>query len=826
MASQRIHTLSLFWTLASCLCLAACTGYGEQDKGFELCVTLRRRFQDLSNQHLDSVPSNLPVDTQYLDISYNNIVRLNEAPFAKLAALCCLKVTHCGVQVISPDLFDHIPGIQVLNISYNSLATIPDLPLLQLKILDLTGNLYKSYQLPKTFENLSELQSLSLGSEYARSVNKNDFAPLKNTSLMDLFLGSGTKLQRYDTGSLAQLPLLKRFTLNVPFCETFDIFEQMLVDLNETKTTQLTLVKLLPDLCIVFQEPFRKLVNMPNLKNLTIRDTWVNSSLMVKFLKNVWLAPLQKISFVNITYNEDTPDGVQLPSINQTVNIRSIIFDGVLHYQYKYPVINISVDNISKMTYLKFSGTGMNIVPCKIMSALPSLEMLDLSNNLLKETGFWWAKCMQMSVFPKLRQLYVARNRFTSLSFISQHTHRMKALQSLDLSSNSIRIDDPCSWPTHLTELSLSNNNLGNSIFEYLSPHFRHLDLSKTGITAINQDVLQKFPKLTHLLLSSNGIQFIAENLHAPTLITLYVDKNAITAITMNSLKGLPNLQKLMAGNNPFTCTCDSYWFVNGLNKSLLPDWPLDYTCGAPSSLANLPLSEYNTSKLSCNLWLQSAIILPVTLAITVAFGVIFYVCDGVWYTKMIWVWIRVKRRGQKRYARLMDASFQYHAFISYSKHDSTWVSRQLVPSLEGAGLHTCVHERDFVPGEWIMDNIINCVEASYKTLFVLTNNFVQSEWCNYELFFAQHRAISIQDDSLVFILLEPIPTHSVPKKFLRLQSLLKQQTYLEWPKDERKQQVFWKSLRSMLKSADKHMVLKDVAMSLSDTLPQRVSQE
>ncbi|KAM6984705.1 toll-like receptor 1 [Aplochiton taeniatus] len=461
----------------------------------------------------------------------------------------------------------------------------------------------------------------------------------------------------------------------------------------------------------------------------------------------------------------------------------------------------------------------MNILPCNIISALPSLEILDLSNNLLKEAGFWWFPCMQTSVFPKLRQLYLAHNRFVSLSVISKNTHRMKALTSLDLSSNSITIDQMCSWPTHLTELSLSN--LGNSIFEYLSPHFRHLDLSKTGITRIPQDVFQKFAKLTHLLLSSNGIQFIAENLNAPALTSLYVDQNAITSISMNSFKGLPNLQILMTGNNPFTCTCDSYWFVNGLNKVLLPDWPLDYICSAPSSLANLPLSDFKMSKLSCNLWLQAAIALPVTLAITVAFGVIFHVCDGVWYAKMIWVWIRVKRRGQKRAARLLDVCFQYNAFISYSEQDSSWVSRQLVPSLEGAGLHLCIHERDFVPGEWIMDNIINCVEASYKTLFVFSNNFVRSEWCNYELFFAQHRAVSIQDDSLVFILLEPIPTDSVPKKFMMLQHLLKQQTYLEWPMDELKQQLFWKSLRSMLQSADKHMALKEVALALSDTLPQ-----
>lgn len=141
----------------------------------------------------------------------------------------------------------------------------------------------------------------------------------------------------------------------------------------------------------------------------------------------------------------------------------------------------------------------------------------------------------------------------------------------------------------------------------------------------------------------------------------------------------------------------------------------------------------------------------------------------------------------------------------------------ELVPTLESTGLNICIHEQDFIPGQWIVDNIISCVESSYKTIFILSKHFVQSEWCNYELFFAQHRAISLNDDSLVFILLEPIPSDSLPKKFLRLRTLLKQKTYLEWPKDETKKKIFWSSLRSILQTADKSMVLKEIAFDIAE---------
>ncbi|XP_042367439.1 toll-like receptor 1 [Plectropomus leopardus] len=797
-----------------------CVAITKDESGFKLCVTLRRGMKDLSHQNLTSVPSNLPNETQFLDLSYNSIRRLNGAPFSPLSQLCFLKVTHCGLQEISPTVFSHTPALKVLNISYNQLPVVPDISLRWLKILDLSNNLYNSYRLPASFQGLINLDVLSLGSTAALSVNYYDFNPLTKISLHHLMLGAGIHWQKYDSGALAKLKSLQSVSIFASFCGDIGMFENVLVDLNVTRATSLRFITLFPDNCSETVNLFKNLRTMPFVKNLTIENTLTNSSFMEVFLKNVWLSYIYDLSFVNITYNEDTPDGFQFRTINHTINLSSITFNGVNHYQYRYPTINMSVKAASNLTYLKFSGTGMNILPCNLLSALPSLETLDLSDNLLTDSGFWWFHCSYTSVFPKLKRLSLSKNRFISLSFISGKTHQMKTLESLDLSFNSISLDRDCSWPAQLTELSLGNNNLGNRVFNFLSVHFERIDLSKTGITAITHEDVSWFPKLTHLDLSSNSIQVMPADLSAPALLSLYIDHNAITTISREVLVGLPRLQTLKAGSNPFVCSCDSYWFITVLNKSLLLDWPLDYTCSTPPSLAGLQLSEYKTSELSCEMWLQATVAVPVLIITCAALGLVFYKCDGVWYTKMLWVWIRVKRRGKKRSNMLKKVSFDYHAFISYSHQDADWVDSQLVPSLEAAGCSLCVHERDFVPGEWIIDNIINCVESSYKTLFILSKHFVQSEWCNYELFFAQHRAISVQQDSLAFILLEPIPTDSLPKKFLRLRGLLRQQTYLEWPKDECKQQFFWTSLKSMLHMADKSVVLKDVALAIADTVP------
>ncbi len=135
--------------------------------------------------------------------------------------------------------------------------------------------------------------------------------------------------------------------------------------------------------------------------------------------------------FLNITYDEDTPDGFQLPKQNHTTNLQAFVLDGVHHHQYHYPTFNASMKLVNKLTYLKFSGTGMNILPCNLISAIRSLKVLDLSNNLLDESGFWWIGCSSHKVFPALRKLSLSHNRFKDLAEIAKNVNDMKFLESL-----------------------------------------------------------------------------------------------------------------------------------------------------------------------------------------------------------------------------------------------------------------------------------------------------------------------------------------------------------------------------------------------------------
>ena len=79
-----------------------------------------------------------------------------------------------------------------------------------------------------------------------------------------------------------------------------------------------------------------------------------------------------------------------------------------------------------------------------------------------------------------------------------------------------------------------------------------------------------------------------------------------------------------------------------------------------------------------------------------------------------------------------------YDVFISYSHRDAEWVRNWLLPRLERAGLSVCIDFRDFQIGVPSLVNMERAAERSQRTLLVLTPNWVQSEWTNFEALMIQ----------------------------------------------------------------------------------------
>ena len=83
----------------------------------------------------------------------------------------------------------------------------------------------------------------------------------------------------------------------------------------------------------------------------------------------------------------------------------------------------------------------------------------------------------------------------------------------------------------------------------------------------------------------------------------------------------------------------------------------------------------------------------------------------------------------------VLHYSQEYDAFVSYSHADAHWVSQELRPFLEDQEPHfrLCLHDRDFLAGAEVVDNICTAVNISRRTIIVLSKAFLRSRWCDEE---------------------------------------------------------------------------------------------
>jgi hypothetical protein len=101
-----------------------------------------------------------------------------------------------------------------------------------------------------------------------------------------------------------------------------------------------------------------------------------------------------------------------------------------------------------------------------------------------------------------------------------------------------------------------------------------------------------------------------------------------------------------------------------------------------------------------------------------------------------------------------LPANKDFHLFVSYCSEDTDQV-RIIVDNLEKMDIKCYYSDRDFIPGEQIIENTNDGMTRSAGVLLVLTEGFKKSNFCKYELTQALHLNID-ENFLLVPLKLEP----------------------------------------------------------------------
>ncbi|KAF7668016.1 hypothetical protein LDENG_00036930 [Lucifuga dentata] len=760
---------------------------------------------DLSSKNLSSVPSDLPNTVEFVDLSCNYIKQLHQGDFKNTPRLRFLNLSWNILENIHLKTFHDTPLMKDLDLSHNRLRNLEDQRYLfyteNLLVLNLAHNQFLTMTLGREFSSLVKLERLALG---AKNISVGDFKNITAVKLRALTLYLEEKCV-YAVGSLKDVHAQKLqlvFTNDqmdlAVVVDGLSLFDEL--ELTNLKDNYSNFAKQLSD---------RKEIRTSHLYLTNISIKWQDLTHYVNVIleSSISYLTISDIALLKLPNRDtDVHKTSKLKSfIAKRIEVKSFFFSQEAVYNF---FMNMPVES---MTIMETS-----IIHMTCPKSQSSIGLLDFSNCALSDSIFSRVEgreTLECETLGNLKKLILVSNNLKNLQLMSTRFQYMQSLQHVDLSLNSLTYNSlvRCVWPPSITSMNLSSNGLTDSVFKCLPNRTKILDLQNNQISVVPLSVL-KLDYLLALDLSANRLRDLPVCNGFPILNLLLLRANSIHAPSVSNLDSCPQLKILDVSHNPFTCTCAIRSFIRLGIKSeqqshtgiKLVSWPRAYYCTYPEAIRDSVLEDVWISEVSCNIGLLAATILGPAVAVIITVVTLCHCLDVPWYMGMIWQWARAKHRARRHQARPEELmGVEFHAFVSYSQHDADWVHNSLLPKLEGpeGGLLICHHEKNFVPGKTIIENIISCVEKSWRSVFVLSAHFVKSEWCHYELYFASHQRFARGSDSVVLVLLEPLPQYLIPSKYYQLKTMMGRHTYLEWPQDRTKQRLFWVNLRATLQS-------------------------
>ncbi|MFT7805245.1 toll-like receptor 2 [Arapaima gigas] len=723
-------------------------------------ISWDNRVADCKGLRLGHVPTALPPSLEELDLSYNALQVISEGDFANLGNLRVLKLQYNNISMIEDEAFQNNILLEELNIFNNSLGSIPAKalePLAMLRSLEMSNNFYTEATLPHAFSTFTQLKILSLGGPLIKRLNKKDFWTLRNISLEKFAIKSASSLLHYDPGCLKVITT-RNMWFDVALDQTPDALPMMLQDLANKTFSVLRFRNLFEFKYYSGADDILQGFKHISMHHLIFHRGKFNENLLRMALVNLQNSSVKLLGLLSIDFARSATflDSGLDSSVNNLILddliLRDISNPDILRFDWRFTWF-------SKVRRLYINNVNFNFVPCDAWDEMKMVEQLDVSNNRLQNEYIYNQRCSYSGTVPLLKSFNISVNQLTRLKDVVALVGEFKNMGVIDLSYNqlgSTEVMGECTWKQNLTKVILHHNNFINSDLSCLPKNVQYLDLSYCNIDYLDMEYFDKVSNLKELLLSGNKIKFIPSGWSSPTLRSLTLDGNSFGLMSMGSFKDMPNLSRLKAGNNPYHCTCDLHTFFQETTAKgtvNVTDWPENYRCYHPESFLNMVVAKYFPGYVACDIRLVVIISVASTAAVVLVVMLLCYLFNVPWYMKATYQIIRAKYRAYQEGSKLPQA-FDYHAFISYSHSDADWVRDQLLTYLESSTppYRVCIHERDFLPGKWIIDNIIDNIENSRKV-----------------------------------------------RTYCKLKKMLNTKTYLEWPKEAKQQTFFWAQLKSVL---------------------------
>ncbi|KAM4818090.1 toll-like receptor 13 [Thomomys bottae] len=751
----------------------------------------RLEYLDLTNNSIFSLghsPGSLGFLT-HLSLSGNKLIELNFSALS-LPNLTSLDVSQNHHRIIHNVHLETLPQLKSLNLSGTpvNLDMLVARQLRNLQEMDISNRELRSGHVNLNtvchlFRNLPTLEKLVF------QKNATDARGIKHlancTRLLFLDLGQSSDLIYLHDGEFDAMASLQTLKLNK--CRLSSVNNQTWSSLQNLITLDLShnQFKSFPDFT------FSPLTGLQSLSLAQNRLTELNgrafcglSSLRKLNLAGCWIVTIDRYSFAHLP-NLETLD-------LEYNNIRSL-----KRHTFQY---------LRKLRALILSHNLLENIDNTAFSGLPYLHHLDLTYNRLC--------ALHAHHFLGLENLQVLKLGFNEISYETTRTlhfppfMNLKSLKQLNLEGQKHGIQVvPTNFFQGLT--SLEELLLGKNPMIFLD-HFQFdplINLTKLDISGtksgdrslyLNTSLFRNLVQLKILRLENNNLETLDPGMFSSlrSLEIFSLRFNSLKVINQSLLANLKSLMYFDVYGNQLQCTCANMWFRNWSIHTAAVHIPYlrSYPCHQPDSHSLL----IDFDEATCNFDLEKVCFI---CSFSAVLATMFFSWFSVNMMTSLWYGLYIFRAWFLAKGPRVEKEFLYDAFVSFTASDEQWVFEELVPALEGGGHPTfklCLHHRDFELGMDIFENIQNAINTSRKTLCVVSNQYLHSEWCQLEVQLASIKMFYDYEDVIVLIFLEDIPHYKL-SSYHRLRRLVNRQTFITWPESAHERPLFWARIKNAL---------------------------
>ena len=795
---------------------------------------------DLSENIINHVPPSCFEQCTNLEKLYlesNNISEVDYSSFAGLAVLRVLNLDDNRLivdgSVSHSDVFKPLYSLQELHIQKNTktrngnktfiyLANIGKDSLNNLQSLYLDGlpNGVFSQQF-KTFKQLASLNFSGESSNcFIYSLTSLTFRNIFSPSLKSLHL-SHCNISTIDAGTFTLLTELKYLNLSFNMALGFPSLRNVTYGLQFTKIDVLDYSKVYKTIGLTTQI---NRCDVEFLQNTSLREIHINNNRLTSVEINamMWLpvsleivyAEENKIQFGNYAFQlgcicnlkrielSGQGNADYVTNFYRECRIKENTLDtsGGCHVnrsicgKCRSPLeecpnnINISIAIPDKLEIVNVRNSNLHSESTELKDPLPipnNLRSFDISNNVFHS----WTE--QMILANNLSLLNLSNNFGSNIS--PAFFKNCPNLEHLDASNNRIG-------------LNLAND-VDGAIFQNLK-FLKYLNISNNWIEGLPYKIFTHVPLLRRLDLSFNRLKSLSfDYKHLEKLTHLHLQSNRLSTVPVSLLKQIENNSHCNSqsididlSNNLLEISCKNIEFLSWLKnhkKNLSNIEKYQFLKDGGKNISFLEMSEsFDMFEKHCRNYTSIYIV-------SVCFILIFIcvIVGGIlhryrWRIRYLYYMAKARYGGYAPPVRgnADNDNYKYDIFISYANDDYRFVTVEMYNKLDAAGLSICLHQKDFLPGSYIAENILRAIKSSRKTVIVLSPAFLDSKWCMYEFNMARMEGIYGRDgESIVFVVMyEEIDTSRISEE---MRECLESESYLAYPQEEEERPYFWEML-------------------------------